>query len=100
MGRGKRFPLLPQLRQDAMQTLPKITRRTTRVEFSSRELLLIDSAMFDALVRLLKDSKSFDITNPDDDTWNMEARTEADIIRSVQNKINFALKQIELDSKQ
>ena len=83
-----------------MQTLPKITRRTTRVEFSSRELLLIDSAMFDALVRLLKDSKSFDITNPDDDTWNMEARTEADIIRSVQNKINFALKQIELDSKQ
>lgn len=83
-----------------MQTLPKITRRTTRVEFSSRELLLIDAAMFDALVRLLKDSKSFDITNPDDDTWNMEARTDADIIRSVQNKINFALKQIELDSKQ
>jgi hypothetical protein len=30
----------------------------------------------------------------------MEARTDADIIRSVQNKINFALKQIELDSKQ
>ena len=83
-----------------MQTLPKITRRTTRVEFSSRELLLIDSAMFDALVRLLKDSKSFDITEPEDDTWSMEARTEADIIRSVQNKINFALKQIELDSKQ
>ena len=83
-----------------MQTLPKITRRTTRVEFSSRELLLIDSAMFDALVRLLKDSKSFDITEPEDDAWGMEARTEADIIRSVQNKINFALKQIELDSKQ
>lgn len=83
-----------------MQTLPKITRRTTRVEFSSRELLLIDAAMFDALVRLLKDSKSFDITEPEDDAWGMEARTEADIIRSVQNKINFALKQIELDSKQ
>ena len=83
-----------------MQTLQKITRRTTRVEFSSRELLLIDAAMFDALVRLLKDSKSFDITNPDDDTWNMEAKTDADIIRSVQNKINFALKQIELESKQ
>ena len=83
-----------------MQTPPKITRRTTRVEFSSRELLLIDAAMFDALVRLLKDSKSFDITEPEDDTWSMEAKTEADIIRSVQNKINFALKQIELDSKQ
>ena len=83
-----------------MQTLPKITRRTTRVEFSSRELLLIDAAMFDALVRLLKDSKSFDITEPEDDAWGMEARTDADIIRSVQNKINFALKQIELDGKQ
>ena len=83
-----------------MQTLQKITRRTTRVEFSSRELLLIDAAMFDGLVRLLKDSKSFDITNPDDDTWNMEAKTDADIIRSVQNKINFALKRIELESKQ
>ena len=83
-----------------MQTLPKITRRTTRVELSSRELLLIDAAMFDVMVRLLKDSKSFDITNPDDDVWSMEARTEADIIRGVQNKINFALKQIELDSTQ
>jgi hypothetical protein len=83
-----------------MQTLPKITRRTTRVELSSRELLLIDAAMFDAFVRLVKDSKSFDISNPDDDVWSMEARTDADVIRSVQNKINFALKQIELEGKQ
>ena len=83
-----------------MQTLPKITRRTTRVEFSSRELLLLDAALFDSMVRLLKDSKSFDITEPEDDAWGMECRTEADIIRSVQNKINFALKQIELESKQ
>ena len=83
-----------------MQTLPKITRRTTRVELSSRELLLLDAAMFDSMVRLLKDSKSFDITEPEDDAWGMECRTEADIIRSVQNKINFALKQIELESKQ
>ena len=83
-----------------MQTLPKITRRTTRVEFSSRELLLIDAAMFDSLVRLLKDSKSFDITEPEDDAWGMEARTEADTIRNIQNKINFALKQIELEGKQ
>ena len=83
-----------------MQTLPKITRRTTRVEFSSRELLLIDAAMFDGMVRLLKDSKSFDISEPDDDVWNMEARTDADTIRNIQNKINFALKQIELEGKQ
>lgn len=80
--------------------LPKITRRTTRVELSARELLLIDAAMFDGLVRLLKDSKSFDITDPEDDTWSMEAKTDADTIRSVQHKIGFALKQIELDSKQ
>lgn len=80
--------------------IPTIRKRSTRVELSARELLLIDAAMFDALVRLLKDSKSFDITEPDDDTWSMEARTEADIIRSVQNKINFALKQIELDANQ
>jgi hypothetical protein len=83
-----------------MSALPTIRKRSTRVELSARELLLIDAAMFDALVRLLKDSKSFDITEPDDDTWSMEARTEADIIRSVQNKINFALKQIELDGNQ
>jgi hypothetical protein len=30
----------------------------------------------------------------------MEARTEGDVIRGIQNKINFALKQIELDSTQ
>jgi hypothetical protein len=56
--------------------------------------------MFDGLVRLLKDSKSFDITDPEDDTWSMEAKTDADTIRSVQHKIGFALKQIELESKQ
>jgi hypothetical protein len=83
-----------------MQTLPKITRRTTRVEFSSRELLLIDAAMFDGLVRLMRDTKSFDISEPEDDVWNMEARTDADTIRNIQNKINFALKQIELEGKQ
>lgn len=83
-----------------MQTLKPITKRSTRVEFTSRELLLLDAAMFDSMVRLLKDSKSFDITEPNDDAWGMEARTDGDIIRSVQNKINFALKQIELDSKQ
>lgn len=102
MGRGEAFPSSspnPKGR-DTMQTLQKITRRTTRVEFSSRELLLIDAAMFDSMVRLLKDSKSFDISEPDDDTWSMESRIEADTIRGIQNKINFALKQIELDSKQ
>jgi hypothetical protein len=83
-----------------MSALPTIRKRSTRVELSARELLLIDAAMFDSMVRLLKDSKSFDITEPEDDAWGMESRTEADIIRSVQNKINFALKQIELDGNQ
>jgi hypothetical protein len=83
-----------------MTPLIKPNRTTTRMEVTGRELALIDAALFDALVRLLKDSKSFDITEPDDDVWNMEAKTEADIIRKIQHKINFAFKQIELDGKQ
>jgi hypothetical protein len=83
-----------------MTPLLNPNRTTTRMEVSGRELALIDAALFDALVRLLKDSKSLDITDPDDDIWNMEARTEADIIRKIQHKINFAFKQIELDGKQ
>ena len=83
-----------------MTPLLNPNRTTTRMEVSGRELALIDAALFDALVRLLKDSKSFDITDPDHDIWNMEARTEADVIRKIQHKINFAFKQIELDGKQ
>jgi hypothetical protein len=83
-----------------MQTITKISRPTTRIEVSARELALIDAAMFDALVRLLTDSKSFDITEPDDDRSVMEARIEADNIRNIQQKIQFALKQMELDGKQ
>jgi hypothetical protein len=83
-----------------MTPLIKPNRTTTRMEVTGRELALIDAAMFDALVRLLKDSKSFDITDPDDDISVMEARTEADVIRKIQHKINFAFKQIELDSAQ
>jgi hypothetical protein len=83
-----------------MTTLAPIRKRTTRVEFSARELALIDAAMFDALVRLLKDSKAFDITNPDDDDSLMDCRMEADIIKGINRKLEFARKQIELDAAQ
>jgi hypothetical protein len=83
-----------------MSALPTIRKRSTRVELSARELALIDAAMFDATVRLLKDSKAFDITNPDDDDSLMECRMEADIIRGIQRKLEFARKQIELDAAQ
>lgn len=82
-----------------MTTLAPIRKRTTRVEFSARELALIDAAMFDALVRLLKDSKAFDITNPDDDDSLMDCRMEADIIKGINRKLEFARKQIELEAK-
>ena len=81
-----------------MNPLPTIRKRTTRLEFSARELALIDAAMFDALVRHFKDSKGFDITNPDDDDSLMECRADADMIRGIQRKLEFARKQIELDS--
>ena len=82
-----------------MSALPTLRKRTTRVELSARELALIEAALFDGMVRLLKDSKSFDITNPDDDDSLMECRMEADIIKGMQRKIEFARKQIELDSQ-
>jgi hypothetical protein len=82
-----------------MTTLAPIRKRTTRVEVSARELALIDAALFDALVRHLKDSKAFDITNPDDDDSMMECRADADSIRGIQRKLEFARKQIELDSR-
>ena len=80
-----------------MSALPTLRKRTTRVEVSARELALIETALFDGMVRLLKDSKSFDITNPDDDDSLMECRMEADIIKGIQRKLEFARKQIELD---
>ena len=82
-----------------MTALPTIRKRTTRVEVSARELALIDAALFDALVRHLTDSKSFDITNSDDDDALMECRAQADMIRAIQRKVEFARKQIELDSR-
>lgn len=81
-----------------MNPLPTIRKRTTRLEFSARELALIDAAMFDALVRLLKDSKSFDITDTQDDDALMECRMDANAIKGIQTKLDFARKQIELDS--
>ena len=81
-----------------MNPLPTIRKRTTRLEFSARELALIDAAMFDALVRLLKDSKAFDITDSQDDDALMECRMDANAIKGIQSKLDFARKQIELDS--
>jgi hypothetical protein len=82
-----------------MNPLPTIRKRTTRVEFSARELALIDAAIFDAIVRLLADSKSFDISNPDDDDAHMEARMDAETLKGIQRKLDFAQKQIHLDSQ-
>ena len=82
-----------------MTALPTLRRHTTRVELSARELALIDAALFDAMVRHLKDSKSFDELNPDDDTWLMECRAEADMIRGIRRKLDFGQKQIRLDSQ-
>lgn len=77
-----------------MTTTTKITRLATDVELTSRELVLVQAAMFDALVRVLKDSRAFDITNPDDDDALMDCRIEADIIRTVQRKIDSALNRV------
>ena len=80
-----------------MSTIAPIKRKTTRVELNDAELNIIQSALFDGLVRLMKDSKSFDITNPDDDDFLMESKMEAHAIKVLQDKLKFALKQIELD---
>jgi hypothetical protein len=44
------------------------------------------------MVRLLKDSKEFDPIEEADDAYAMEARAEADTIRGIQRKLEFARK--------
>jgi len=83
-----------------MQTIQKNSRRSTRIEISAREIALLDAALFDALVRLFKDSKAFDITNPDDDENLMDSRMESETLKGLQRKLEFARKQIELDEAQ
>jgi hypothetical protein len=46
------------------------------------------------MVRLLKDSKQFDPVEERDDAYAMEARAEADTIRGLQRKMEFAQKMI------
>jgi hypothetical protein len=75
-----------------MQTIQKITRRTTRVELNGREIAILEACLFDGMVRLLKDSKEFDPIEEADDAYAMEARAEADTIRGIQRKLEFARK--------
>jgi hypothetical protein len=75
-----------------MQTIQKITRRTTRVELTGRELAILEACLFDGMVRLLTDSKQFDPVEEADDAYAMEARAEADTIRGIQRKLEFARK--------
>ncbi len=73
-----------------MQTLQRIARKTTRIELNGREIALLESALFDSMVRLLKDSREFDISDPDDDAYSMECRAEGDTIKGLQRKLQFA----------
>jgi hypothetical protein len=77
-----------------METLQPIRKRTTRIEVSVRELAIIEACLFDGMVRLLKDSKQFDPVEERDDAYAMEARAEAETIRGLQRKMEFAHKMI------
>ena len=81
-----------------MQTLAPIRKRSTRIELNKRELIMVDSFLFDGLVRMMQDGKSFDYENPEDDHFRMEHGAEMDAIRAIQRKIQFAMKQIEIDA--
>ena len=83
-----------------MQTLQRITRKTTRIELNGREIALLESALFDSLVRLLTDSKEFDISDPDDDAYTMEARMESETIKGLQRKLQFATTMLQTEEAQ
>jgi hypothetical protein len=77
-----------------MQTIQKITRRTTRVELNGREIAILEACLFDGMVRLLKDSKQFDPIEEADDAYATEARMESETIRGLQRKMEFAQRMI------
>ena len=77
--------------------LKTLTKRTTRIEISARELAILENALFSSMVRLMTDSKMFDILNPDDDMYMMEGNMEADIIKGLNRKLEFARKMIEAE---
>ena len=77
---------------------PMITaKRSTRIEITGRELAILEAALFDGMVRLLQDGKAFDIENPDDDQFMMECRAEADTIKGLNRKLDFARKMMEAE---
>jgi hypothetical protein len=78
-----------------MQTIQKITRRTTRVELNGREIAILEACLFDGMVRLLKDSKEFDPIEEADDAYATEARMESETIRGLQRKLEFAVKMMD-----
>jgi hypothetical protein len=83
-----------------MSTLQRIVRKTARIELNGREIALLESALFDSLVRLLTDSKEFDISDPDDDAYTMEARMESETIKGLQRKLQFATTMLETEEAQ
>jgi hypothetical protein len=73
-----------------MSTLQRITRKTARIELNGREIAILDACLFDGMVRLLKDSKQFDPIEAEDDAYATEARMEAEAIKGLQRKLEFA----------
>jgi len=81
-----------------MSTITTIRKRTTRIEISGREIAILEAALFDITVRLMKDGKAFDILNPDDDNFVMESKMELDIISGLKRKLEFGRKMMEAES--
>ena len=65
---------------------------------SGREMAILEAALFDHTVRLLKDGKAFDMEDPEDDQFLMECRAEADAIKGLHRKLDFARKMMEAES--
>ena len=80
-----------------MTTIAPIRKRSARIEITGREMAILEAALFDCTVRLLKDGKAFDIENPEDDKFLMECRMEADIIKGLNRKLEFARKMMEAE---
>ena len=80
-----------------MSTLQRITRKTARIELNGREIAILDACLFDGMVRLLKDSKQFDPIEAEDDAYATEARMEAEAIKGLQRKLEFAMKMIDAE---
>jgi hypothetical protein len=52
------------------------------------------------MVRLLKDSKQFDPIEAEDDAYATEARMEAEAIKGLQRKLEFATAMIRAEEEQ